>query len=90
MDLKDIENLAELAKIELLDIEKSKLLEDLGSILAYVKQIEELDVPDLEIEYSQRNVWREDEDSFPIFSKDLIISQFPDSKNNFLKVKKIL
>jgi len=90
MDIKDIEKLAELAKIELLDIEKTKLLQDLSGILAYVKQIETLNVPDLAVEYAERNVWREDESDNPVFSRDLIINQFPDSKGGFLKVKKIL
>lgn len=90
MDVKDIENLAELAKIELSDEEKDKLLKDLDGILDYVKQIREVDVPDIETNYLLKNIWREDINTSPVFSKDLIINQFPDSKNNFLRVKKII
>lgn len=96
MEIKDIENLAELAKIELSDGEKKSLLKDLDGILAYVKQIEEVEVPDSEIEYNNRNVWREDLPALgglnknSAFSREQIIKQFPDSQDDFVKVKKIL
>jgi aspartyl-tRNA(Asn)/glutamyl-tRNA(Gln) amidotransferase subunit C len=90
MDKKDIEKLAELAKIELSDKEKKGLLKDLDGILDYVKQVGEVEVKDSEIEYKNRNVWREDEIKPSVFSPDLIIKQFPDSQDNFVKVKKIL
>ena len=60
MEIKDIEKLAELAKIELTDAEKESLLKDLDSILGYVKQIKEADVPEIEPEYKNHNIWRED------------------------------
>jgi aspartyl-tRNA(Asn)/glutamyl-tRNA(Gln) amidotransferase subunit C len=90
MEIKDIENLAELAKIELSDTEKKTLLKDLDGILGYVKQVSEVEVKDSKVEYKNKNVWREDEIKSPIFSSDLIIKQFPDSQDGFLKVKKIL
>jgi len=90
MEIKDIENLAELAKIELSDIEKRTLLKDLEDILTYVKQIESIKVDDILPEYSLKNVWREDELNPKVFSKELITKQFPDSQDGFLKVKKIL
>ncbi len=101
MDIKDIENLALLARIELGDAEKASLLQDLDAILGYVKQIESLDLPvqagvsKNDEEYKLYNVWRED---LPAsggrnstdFSSKLIKEQFPDSQDGFLKVKKIL
>jgi len=98
MDIKDVENLSILARIELTEEEKKDLLADMGSILGYVKQIEEVKVPDVTPEYNLRNVWREDsprlsqagQDRAGEFSKELIIEQFPDKQDNFLKVKKIL
>ncbi len=90
MDIKDIENLAELAKIELTEDEKKSLLKDLDGILDYVKQIGEVKVGDIEAEYRSKNVWREDKLEEREFSKDLILKQFPDSQDGFLKVKKIL
>lgn len=96
MEIKDIEKLAELAKIELSDIEKESLLKDLDNILDYVKQVESVDVPDVKENYINKNIWREDLPASgglikpSIFSRDLIVDQFPDSQDGFLKVKKIL
>jgi aspartyl/glutamyl-tRNA(Asn/Gln) amidotransferase C subunit len=86
MEIKDVEKLAELAKIELREDEKSKVLSDMEGILEYVKVVEKVEVPDVEPVYTQKNVWREDlpavagEDNSAIFSSDLIIKQFPDSQ----------
>lgn len=91
MNIKDVENLAQLARLELSDEEKSGLLKDLDSILAYVKVIESVEVGDSVQEYSIYNTWREDtEKAVSDFSKELIVGQFPDSQDGFLKVKKIL
>jgi aspartyl-tRNA(Asn)/glutamyl-tRNA(Gln) amidotransferase subunit C len=90
MQIKDIENLAELAKIELNQTEKENLLKDMDSILDYVKQIESVQVSDIKLDYPNKNVWREDEPEARVFSHDLIISQFPDRHDGFVKVKKIL
>lgn len=90
MDIKDVENLAELARLELSHEEKEAMLKDMDNILEYVKQVEELKIPDTKENYSLYNVWREDEIVPREFSEELIVEQFPDSKNGFLKVKKIL
>ncbi|MSU44920.1 Asp-tRNA(Asn)/Glu-tRNA(Gln) amidotransferase subunit GatC [Candidatus Nomurabacteria bacterium] len=90
MDIKDVENLAKLARIELSEEEKRETLSDMKDILDYVKQIENVRVDDIKTEYDITNVWREDEIEIQDFSKELIIGQFPDVQNGFLKVKKIL
>lgn len=90
MDIKDVENLARLARIDLTQEEKDKILIDIGGILKYVKQIEEVKVDDVDHDYVLHNVWREDLLEPREFSRDLIIEQFPESQDNFLKVKKIL
>lgn len=90
MEVKDVENLAKLARIELGEDEKREILSDMKDILDYIKQIEKVEVGDISPEYSLRNVWREDKIEQREFSKELIIEQFPEAKDNFLKVKKIL
>lgn len=90
MDIKDVENLANLAKIDLSDAEKKAILKDMSGILDYVKQIESVDVPDVKPEYDLYNAWREDVEVPRDFSKELIKEQFPDAQGDFLKVKKIL
>ena len=90
MNIKDVENLAKLARIELSEDEKRELLSDTESILGYVKQIEEVKVENVEPELNVYNVWREDIPDAREFSREIITEQFPDSKDGFLKVKKIL
>ena len=90
MEIKDIEKLAELAKIELTQDEKECLLSDMEGILDYVKQIQGVEVPDMEVEYKNRNIWREDILEEREFSGELIREQFPYSQDGFVKVKKIM
>jgi len=92
MEIKDVENLAELAKIDLTTEEKKQILKDMESILEYVKVIESVEAPTIVGVPTGVgiNVWREDKIEPREFSKESIIKQFPDSQDNFLKVKKIL
>ena len=90
MDIKDVENLADLAKIDLNEEEKKQILKDMDGILKYVKTIEKVKVEETNSKFDAYNVWREDKVEPQEFSKDSIIKQFPDSRDNFLKVKKIL
>ena len=90
MDIKDVENLAELARIELSIDEKTALFKDMEGILEYVNQIKEAEVEEIVPEDYLKNVWREDLIEERDFSKELIKEQFPDAQDDFLKVKKIL
>jgi aspartyl-tRNA(Asn)/glutamyl-tRNA(Gln) amidotransferase subunit C len=90
MDIKDVENLAELARLELSEEEKEAMLKDMDGILEYVKVIEKVKIDEVAPVYTLKNVWREDAIVPREFSSELIAEQFPDSKDGFLKVKKIL
>lgn len=90
MNIKDVEALAELAKLDMSMEEKEAMLKDMGGILEYVKVIEGVEVENKKPIYDLYNVWREDKEEPREFSKELIIEQFPDSQDGFLKVKKIL
>ena len=90
MEIKDVEHLAELARIELSEEEKVDLLRDMKGILEYVKVIDSVDVGNVDAKYELRNVFREDVLEPRDFSLELIKEQFPDSQDGFLKVKKIL
>ena len=90
MNIKDVEALAELAKLDMSMDEKEAMLKDMGSILEYVKVIERVEVENKKPVYDIYNVWREDKEEPREFSKQLIAEQFPDSQEGFLKVKKIL
>lgn len=90
MKIKDVENLAELAKLDLKEEEKQIILKDLDSILGYIKQVEDVEVEDYQDLNVYNNKFREDEVLNKYEDKDLIINQFPDKYENFVKVKKIL
>jgi len=91
MEIKDVENLAQLARIEIREDEKKEILSEMEGILNYIKQIEKMEVED-DIKSSNEsfNIWREDLRELREFSPELIVKQFPDSRDGFLKVKKIL
>jgi aspartyl-tRNA(Asn)/glutamyl-tRNA(Gln) amidotransferase subunit C len=90
MEIKDVENLAELARLEIPNKDKAKVLADLGNILEYVRQIGEVKAKDKKRDFKFYNIWREDILEQCQFSREGILSQFPDSQDGFLKVKKIL
>ena len=97
MDIKDVENLAKLARLDLTKEEKEQILIDISGILEYVKQIGEVKIPISKTAVATafsdvciHNIWREDKEEKRDFSRDLILEQFPDSQGGFLKVKKIL
>lgn len=90
MDIKDVENLATLARIELQESEKKEILRDMKGILEYVKQIEKVPIEKVEQDFKHYNIWREDKMDAREFDPKLITGQFPDAQDGFLKVKKIL
>lgn len=90
MELKDIQKLANLARIEVSDEEADKFKSDLDGILKYVDQIESAPVSESG-EAMLINVMREDENAHEsgVYSPELV-SEFPEKDGDFMKVKKIL
>lgn len=93
MEIKDIEKLAKLARIELTEKEKQTYLKEIGDILVYVDQIKEV-VAKTSGERNvgeHRNVMRADEvKNSTGLNTDVIVKEFPRKDKNYLKVKKIL
>lgn len=98
MEIRDIEKLAKLARIELTDAEKETFAKDLENILKYVDQIREVATgdgrEDRRAEVSEVfNVLREDvvspdHDTGQFTEK--ILAEVPSTQDGFVKVKKIL
>lgn len=92
IEIKDVEHLANLARIAISDSEKNDLKNDLEEILSFVSQVKEASVeivtPDVG---THHNVMRDDEHPHEagIFSEDLI-SAAPLHKEHHIVVKKIL
>jgi|SRR3989338_709463 len=93
----EIKKLAELARIHLTESEEKKLAADLQNILGYVDKLKEVDVsnvPEMTHAINVRNIFRADETDVrhPVSNvsrEDLLIGQFPESENGYLKVKGI-
>ena len=91
IEIKDIEKLASLARIEVTDDEKQKLQKDLESILEYVGELK--NAPKLEGETSEayvKNVMREDDEHYnPGQFTEELLAEAPDKSENYFKVKPI-
>ena len=92
IDIKQIEQVANLSRIKLTDNEKNVFREQLTDILGYIEKLNELDTEDVQpMAYatSIKNVFREDqqESSFP---RQKILELSPSSVNGFFKVPKVL
>jgi len=87
----EIKKLGQLARIEVTDAEAAVFQKDLGSILAYIDQIQSVEVGDVQEESFTKNIMREDEDMTPpgIYTEALLASA-PGTEDGFIKVKKIL
>lgn len=93
LEIKDIEKLAKLARIELSENEKETLLKEVDPILGYVAQLKEVvsNVGEDKKAGELRNVVRDDTNVTETGTNtEAIVADMPDSQDNYLKVKKIL
>lgn len=94
---KEVEHIAQLARIKLTEKEKDKFRKELSLILDYVNKLNELDTQNVEPLYQTTgiiNALRDDE-----YRKDFemneglnekLIGQAPHKENRFIKVKSVL
>ena len=90
--IKDVEHIAELAKLEFTDAEKEKFTHQLNKILEYMEQLNSLDTTDVEplshvIELS--NVFRADAVKNGV-STDEALKNAPAKNEQFFKVPKVI
>ena len=87
----DIQNLANLARIEILPEEAEKMTSEVDSILGYVSQIKNVSADEERVVPALRNVMREDavtnKDSE---YKEKLLNNAPSREGKYFKVKKIL
>ena len=88
----DVKKLAALARIKVADEELEKFTGEFDAILAYVGQLERLDLPASGAEKpALRNVMREDGEPVPAGTyTDKLVEQFPSSENDALVVKQVI
>lgn len=89
--IKDVEHVAELARLELTEEEKQKFTKQLGDVLKYVEQMNEVDttgVAPMAHAFDFVNVMREDEVVYEQ-AKEELMKNAPEEENGFFKVPKI-
>jgi aspartyl-tRNA(Asn)/glutamyl-tRNA(Gln) amidotransferase subunit C len=89
--VKDVEHVAKLARLDLTEEEKEKFTRQLGDVLKYVEQMNEVDttgVVPMAHAFDVVNVVREDE-VISEQTKEALMSNAPDEENGFFKVPKI-
>lgn len=89
----DILHLAELSNFSLSEEEITELSKDLGEILKYISQLDELDVEGVEPTYQvfeMENVWRKDEVLAQDASREELLSCSREVVDNQIKVPKVL
>ena len=89
--VKDVEHVSKLARLELTEEEKEKFTSQLGDVLKYVEQMNEVDTSNVEpmahaIDFV--NVMREDVVKYEQ-SKEELMKNAPDAEDGFFKVPKI-
>ena len=91
IEIKDVEHVAKLARLEIEEEDKPKFARQLGYILKYVEMMNEVDTTGVEpmnhsIDFS--NVMREDIETYEV-TKEELMSNAPDIEGDFFKVPKI-
>lgn len=92
LSIEEVQKIAQLARIELADGEAEKFQKELSSVLDYVNELQQVNTDGLEIVSSVtglENVEREDE-AVMIDYQEEIMSNAPERKENYYKVKSIL
>ena len=89
----ELDNLAKLARIKLSEDEKTELVKEFDSILAYVDQLKKVEVSmDAEGRVgSVRNVMRADTvENTDAEDRERLLAEAPDREGDFIAVKKII
>lgn len=89
----DVLHLAQLSSLQLSDDEVDALQADLGNILGYIAQLDELDTSGVEPTYQVtdlENVWRDDVVQQHAADREKLLALAPDTADNQIKVPKVL
>ena len=92
IDMKQVEYVANLARIALSDEEKRKFAEQLGEIIEYVEKLNELDTENIEPMAHATglvNVFREDEPKSSL-PADKAVENAPEREGNFFRVPRVV
>ncbi|PJE50547.1 MAG: Asp-tRNA(Asn)/Glu-tRNA(Gln) amidotransferase GatCAB subunit C [Candidatus Yanofskybacteria bacterium CG10_big_fil_rev_8_21_14_0_10_36_16] len=91
----EVTNIANLARIDLTDKEKEKMAKELGSVLEYIDQLQEVDTSKVQADINPHheliNILREDDklSHEPAENTDKLLKEAPETKDGFIKVKSV-
>jgi aspartyl-tRNA(Asn)/glutamyl-tRNA(Gln) amidotransferase subunit C len=89
----DINYIAQLARIDLSEDEKSKLGAQLDQILGHFDALKAVDVSGVEPTahaHPVENVWRTNDTPGPVLDSDVLIAMAPESRDNQVVVPKVV
>lgn len=89
---KDVEYIAELARLKFNDEEKTSIMNDLNNVLSYVKELQGVDTKDVETTVNPvyiENKFREDEVKEGLKGEDFLMNA-PDRLEDYLKVPNVI
>ena len=89
----DIVHLGKLSNFHLDEAEIDSLKKDLGNIIKYISQLDELDTEGIEPTYQvfeMENVWRDDEIVAQDANREQLLALTKEEKDNQIKVPKVL
>lgn len=90
--IKDVEHIANLARIELTKEEKEKMEKELSAILDFVGKLNEADTKDIEPMTGGTdltNITREDEEQKPLGDAESLVGASPMKEKGFVEVKAV-
>lgn len=89
---KEIDHLANLARLNLSDKEKGNLTEDLNKILSYVDQLNEVDVEGVEplVSVIEKDTVLREDVARPSLSQKDALKNAPEKNSDYFKVPKVL
>ena len=94
--LKEVEKIAELARLKLEEKEKEKFAEDLSSVIGYIQKLSEVNVEKVEPMTGGtdlESITRQDDETKSIFdsqTRKQILNAAPDREDDYFKVPSIL
>ena len=89
---KEIEDISQLARIEVSDEQKNRMMQSFEPIMEMIDQINSVEIKsEIQRSFRLKNITRKDEvQQSSSENKKEIIENFPEVKDNYLKTKKIL
>jgi aspartyl-tRNA(Asn)/glutamyl-tRNA(Gln) amidotransferase subunit C len=93
ISIDDVKRLAQLSALSVSDTEAESLRRQIGDILGYVEQLNEVDTTGLQPTYQVsevENVTRKDEIKDYGVSREALLQNAPETENGQIKVKKVL